>query len=418
MIRFFVKLTSVSALSFFLLFSSCKKEKEIIPADLNGMLFINEVYAASGEDWLEIYNDADEAIDLSGFFIYDDETNKYKLPTGTTIASKGFLVLICDDLATGLHTNFKLSSGGETITFEDDIENRIDQVTYPALGDFQSYARFPDGSSTFAITSSATQGTSNGSSEAPVINEVSHQPLVPGLDEDVTVSCELLSTDGITSVQLFYRVDNGAFNSVSMSLAGQIYTGVIPALNGTGLVEYYVTAENSAEKTTQAPNNAPTSTYSYLLNDDPLPQLFINEFMAFNSACCPDTVSGEDEFDDWIEIYNAGAEPVDIADLYVSDNKLNPFKYRIPDGDASATTIPAGGFLILWADGQTDQGELHLDFALANAGEDVGIYYFDGRPIDEYTFAVQTENSSWGLTTDGGDTWQEFTTPTPGASNE
>ncbi len=382
------------------------------------MLFINEVYAASGDDWLEIFNASDEAIDVSGFYIYDDASAKYKLPEGTSIPAKGFLVLICDDTATGLHTNFKLSSAGETITFEDNVENRIDQVTFPTLGDFQSYARFPDGSATFSVTSSATQGTSNGTSEAPVINDVSHSPLVPTPSDAVEITSELLTTDGITSAQLFYRIDGGSFISVDMSLSGNVFTGIIPAFNSTGLVEYYVTVENSAAKTATSPNDAPTSTYSYLLNDDPLPQLFINEFMAFNSTCCPDSDSGIDEFDDWIEIYNAGSEAVDLAGLYLSDNASNPFKYQIPDSNPSATTVPAGGFLILWADGQTDQGETHLDFALANAGEDVGIYYIDGRTIHAYTFSAQVEDVSWGLTTNGGDTWQSFATPTPEASNE
>ncbi len=72
----------------------------------------------------------------------------------------------------------------------------------------------------------------------------------------------------------------------------------------------------------------------------------------------------------------------------------------------------------MWADGSTDQGILHLDFSLSNAGEAVGLYYIDGRTIDEYEFGTQAENVSRGRTTDGGSTWGDFATPTPGESNE
>lgn len=139
--------------------------------------------------------------------------------------------------------------------------------------------------------------------------------------------------------------------------------------------------------------------------------------MAFNSSCCPDDDSGAQEFDDWIEIYNAGSVAVNIGGMHVSDNKANPFKYKIPADEPGITTIPAGGFIIIWADNQPEQGALHADFGLANAGEDVGIYYIDGRKIDDYTFAAQSENVSWGRVTNGGATWKSFSSPTPGQSN-
>src|SRR5688572_28672068 len=81
-------------------------------------VYINEIYPTSGEDWIELYNNNTTEKDISGFHIYDDQANKYVIPNGTSIPSKGFLVLICDDTGTGLHTNFKLSSDGETVFLE------------------------------------------------------------------------------------------------------------------------------------------------------------------------------------------------------------------------------------------------------------------------------------------------------------
>ena len=99
--------------------------------------------------------------------------------------------------------------------------------------------------------------------------------------------------------------------------------------------------------------------------------------------------------------------------MYLSDDISDPFGDQIPDDDASATTISAGGYLILWADGSTSQGATHLNFSLSADGEDVGLFYIDGRPIDTYTFDAQAEDISWGRKPDGSTIWGAFDNPTP-----
>ncbi|MFT4835086.1 MAG: hypothetical protein ACI8WP_001851, partial [Flavobacteriaceae bacterium] len=117
------------------------------------------------------------------------------------------------------------------------------------------------------------------------------------------------------------------------------------------------------------------------------------------------------------EIYNMGTTSVNIAGMYLSDNVGDPFGDKISNDDASVTTIPAGGFLLLWADGSTEQGANHLNFNLSADGEDIGLFYIDGRTIDSYTFGAQSEDVSEGRATNGGDTWRSFSNSTPGASN-
>jgi hypothetical protein len=399
-------------------FIACSEDPEPEPPQVvvNEDIFINEIYAA-GNDWLELYNAGETAADIGGFLIYDDATKKYTIPANTTIQEKGFLVLVCDDTGVGLHPNFKLTAGGETIYLENKSGTLIDKVEFPALGNNQSYGRFPDGSTNLAVTGNTSEGLANGDNQAPAFMNTTRVPLVPGLADAVSVRAQLVSTTGIASVTLFYRINGGTYTETAMSPNAGIYVATIPAQNQTGKVEYYVEAINNADKSTSDPSSAPSNVFSFLLNTDVLPSLFVNEFMAFNSACCPDTDSGTDEFDDWIEIYNGGAQPVDIGGMYMSDNKDNPFKYQIPSDNPAATTIPAGGFLLLWADGKKSQGPLHLEFALDTMGEDVGIYYIDGREIDAYTFSAQDENVSMGRTTNGGATWMKLATASPGQSN-
>lgn len=144
-------------------------------------------------------------------------------------------------------------------------------------------------------------------------------------------------------------------------------------------------------------------------------QIFINEFMASNTQTYADP---NGEFDDWVELYNAGAAPVNIGGMYITDNLATPTSYQIPNTNPAATTIPAGGYLILWFDNQTTQGETHVVPKLGSSGEAIGLYQSNGvTPVDTLTFGVQYADISFGSTTDGGTVKNFFGTPTPNASN-
>ncbi|HNS20880.1 MAG TPA: PEP/pyruvate-binding domain-containing protein [Sedimentisphaerales bacterium] len=81
-------------------------------------------------------------------------------------------------------------------------------------------------------------------------------------------------------------------------------------------------------------------------------------------------------------------------------------------------TLAPGKHLVLWADGDTDQGPTHTSFRLSKDGESVGLYDADGATrIDAVQFGPQTEDASFGRSPDGGDAWALFTAPTPGRPN-
>ena len=144
-------------------------------------------------------------------------------------------------------------------------------------------------------------------------------------------------------------------------------------------------------------------------------QIFINEFLASNSGILPDEAG---EFDDWVELYNPGPAPVDIGGMYVTDDVGQPTLWQIPATNPAKTTITPGGFLILWFDREMSQGVLHVDAKLSAGGEEIGLFASDGvTAIDALTFGPQSADVSFGRVSDGGDAFQFFTTPTPGASN-
>ncbi len=144
------------------------------------------------------------------------------------------------------------------------------------------------------------------------------------------------------------------------------------------------------------------------------PLVYINELMASNVQTIDDELG---EYDDWIELYNPNADTIDIAGFYITDNIQTPFKHRIPDG-SHLTKIPPGGFLLLWADNQPEQGPLHLSFKLSASGEAVIVFSPDSYvPVDSVSFGEQTDDISYGRYPDGNINWIFFDRPTPGASN-
>ncbi|MBC8003174.1 MAG: lamin tail domain-containing protein, partial [Opitutaceae bacterium] len=144
--------------------------------------------------------------------------------------------------------------------------------------------------------------------------------------------------------------------------------------------------------------------------------IYVNEWMADNSLTLTDPADGD--YDDWFELFNPGTNVVNLDGYYLTDDLTNTTKFLIPTG----ISIPAGGFLLVWADGEPGQNgvgrpDLHADFSLSKSGESIGLFAPDGTLIDAVTFGSQTNNVSQGRFKDGGASILFMTTPTPGSAN-
>ena len=143
--------------------------------------------------------------------------------------------------------------------------------------------------------------------------------------------------------------------------------------------------------------------------------LVINELMASNSSSIPDP---QGQYDDWIEIYNYGPDAIDTAGMYLTDNLSIPTKWQIPAHNSTATIIPAGGFLLIWADNDTTDSGLHANFKLNADGEEVGLFGTDGITlIDSIAFGKQATDISYGRYPDANDNQRFFITPSPASPN-
>lgn len=144
-------------------------------------------------------------------------------------------------------------------------------------------------------------------------------------------------------------------------------------------------------------------------------QIYINEIMASNTKTIQDNTG---IYSDWIEIYNAGASPVDLANYYISDAVSNLTKHKFP-AIAGQVVIPANGYLMIWASGNTAAGVLHTNFSLSSTnGEYVYLVMPDGVTIvSGFAFPPQHDDISYGRESDGSVTLKYFSPSSPGASN-
>jgi hypothetical protein len=143
-------------------------------------------------------------------------------------------------------------------------------------------------------------------------------------------------------------------------------------------------------------------------------ELLITEFMAKNQSAFVDE---DGDSSDWIEIYNAGAEGVDLDDYHLTDDPLNPLKWDFP-----THWLDAGSYLMVFASGKDRRvGQFHTNFSLHSSGEYVALTNPVGGVVFSYgnPFPPQSANVSYGLLQpfNGGATTY-FLSPTPGAAND
>ncbi|MEK7669119.1 MAG: lamin tail domain-containing protein [Patescibacteria group bacterium] len=104
-------------------------------------------------EWVELYNNTDSPIDLSGYYLTDvDNTHRIDIEScrtntgGTTILGHGFLVVYrYVDSSCNSH-NFSLNNDGDTVKLFNAGASIVDSYTYTTdAPDNKSYARIPDG---------------------------------------------------------------------------------------------------------------------------------------------------------------------------------------------------------------------------------------------------------------------------------
>lgn len=250
--------------------------------------------------------------------------------------------------------------------------------------------------------------------QAPLINAhgASSLPLNYGSTVTINTTCA-----NETAVYLGYRgnhqlkfnriqmYDDGAHND---GAAGDHIFGIDVPVNGLTF-EYYIYADNN-NAGLFSPARAEHEYHTLAVNfpSPAVGSVLINEVLASNDSLLFD-LNGEDE--DWIELVNTTNTPLDLTGFYLSDDPLNLMSWAFP----AATSIPANGYILIWADNDVNQVGLHANFKLSAGGDYV--YLSHGFNVhDQIAFGPQITNISYARCPDAG---LDFATiiPTPLANN-
>lgn len=117
---------------------------------------INEIESDLGApgDWIELKNISGSPVDVSGWSVKDSsDSSNYTLPSGSTIAPNGYLVLDVADFVFGL-------GSADAVRLYDASAVLVESYTWTAHAT-QTFGRCKDGVGSFADTKAPTKGSTN-----------------------------------------------------------------------------------------------------------------------------------------------------------------------------------------------------------------------------------------------------------------
>lgn len=148
--------------------------------------------------------------------------------------------------------------------------------------------------------------------------------------------------------------------------------------------------------------------------------LYINEVMVQNDSNLIDDFGQRNA---WIELYNAKFAPLEISNIYITNDRNNPTLYAVPLDDVN-TRIPKRQHVVFFADGMPSRGTFHTSFTLDPTKENwIGLYDSDKHTlIDSVLVPVMAPGQSYARKQDAMDQWEVRTDEgesyiTPSSSN-
>jgi hypothetical protein len=216
-----------------------------------------------------------------------------------------------------------------------------------------------------------------------------------------------------------FRYFNGSLNNAGERIAlfdaaGNIVTSVdyddaggwpITADGGGPSLEVIDLYGNPDDPANWRPSSTVGGTPGSMPPGPALGDVRLNEVLAENLSA----VNNSGTFPDYVELHNAGAGAA-ILDGWSLTDDGNAQKFVFPDG----TTIPAGGYLVVWCDDTTNTTPgLHAGFSFSRNGDNVYLYDAATNRVDALSFGLQLANYSVGRI---GGQWQ-LNTPTANGAN-
>lgn len=402
---------------------------------------LNEVFSrgtAEEPDWIELYNDGETTVDLTGWKIYDSGGQsgakpKMGIPDGTMIAAKSFLVVTVDD---GSATGFGLSSGGEKVWL-DNTTMATDSIEFPALEETQSYGRYPDGSTNLQVLGTVTKGAPNDNTVPQIAALFVNEVYSRGIDTDP--DWIEIYNDGNTSIDLsgWKIYDSGGQSGAKPKK--EFPTGTVVASKGFAVIVvddgtesgfglssggekvWFEKPDGTLADSLEFPALDENTSYGRFPDGSTNIQVMTTVTRgAANTAGGSSTIiivmnevfsRGTADDLDWVEIYNDSDIEADLSGYKIYDSGgqagTKP-KKEFPAG----TIIPSKGFYVIVVDDDDASG-----FGISSNGEQLWLEKPDGTVIDSPVVPALTETQSYGRQPDGSENWTILNTITRGSSN-
>ena len=259
--------------------------------------------------------------------------------------------------------------------------------------------------------------------ERPSFVAAGHWPAQPTSADPVKFWAEVANpVDPVESVFANIRVFGG-FQKLELfddgmhgdGAAGDgIFAASLGAFPFASKVEYYFRAKcDNSNGVSFLPGRASTAPLSFVVGPGASDSdVVINEFVARNQSGVVDEAG---QHEDWIELYNRGANSIDLSGMWLSDDLEQPLKWQIPAG----YVLAPGETILIWADDDLLDGPLHANFKLSSGGEDLVLMAADATTLlDFQIYGPQQPDSATGRLDDGGALWVTMPEPTPDTPNQ
>ena len=137
-------------------------------------------------------------------------------------------------------------------------------------------------------------------------------------------------------------------------------------------------------------------------------QLHINEMMSLNNTAW---ATEQNNYPDWIELYNSSSDSILLSDYFLSDNSQEIEQWQLPN-----RYIQGGGFFSVYASGL--DMEMDCNFKISSQGEALFLSHKSMGLEDSFPAVTLDADQSFGRYPDGSDVLAKLQNPTPNSPND
>ncbi|MEW6194401.1 MAG: lamin tail domain-containing protein [Bacteroidota bacterium] len=397
----------------------------VVFSEQRGDLVINEIMYAPNSpepEWVEIYNNTDNTIDLKGYQIADNTTKTKIFNDSFLLLSNDYLVIAKDSSILLKHTDIQnlhvsefatLNNTSDDVVLYDSLDRVIDSVFYKSIwggSGGKSLERkntnVSSADSTSWLSSIATIGSTPGLSNSVLplrydlkIEAVDYTPTTPYKNDSVKVNFVVQNigseNPGEFVVKTYHDVDENGIAEASELIQENNFSDLAP--DDTVNLQVIIYASESetyriisiVESSQDQNNDNNSAEISFTVNEIPADynEVIINEIMYAPNGDEPE----------WIEIYNKSGKVINLKNWKVGD------KSAVVTISSSDYLFEADRFLVISKDSTiVNYYRSNFDFVIkslptfSNTGDDVIIRDGTNKTIDSVKYS-----SSWGGNTGG-----------------